>query len=63
MWQNNKAQLVDEEEYLVRMKHGLISGFWSQKYGVFRGYYFADMEWHGIEWIAIADAKRLLNGA
>ena len=36
---------VDGENYLTKMKHGIISGRWNAKEEVCVGYYWQNLEW------------------
>lgn len=48
-----KEDVVDGEEYLTSMKHGMISGIWDADEGVCRGYYWQDLEWYPYEFYVI----------
>mgnify|MGYP001181016929 CR=1 FL=1 len=56
-WQTDKSKLVDGECYLVKMKHGIISGYWVAEEGIFRGYYWRDIEWYGHAWVPISEVE------
>ena len=54
-WSTDTDLLEDRAEYLVQMKHGIMSGRWDAEDGTFGGYYWRTMEWFGHSWIKIED--------
>lgn len=55
-WRSMEDPPQDEQECLVKMKHGIISGRYNAGDSIFYDYYWHDLEWYGYAWVPIEEA-------
>ena len=55
-WSAEEDTLEDGAEYLIEMAHGMISGLWISKEGIFIDYYSNKLQHNGRRWIKIAES-------
>lgn len=57
-WRNlSEEKPYDGQLCLTKMKHGIISGYYSAKDNDFGAYYWRDMEWFGTYWVPFEEVE------